>query len=317
MAPTASLADLDPLRGPLTGYCYRMLGGATETDDAVQETLARAVAKFDTYDPDRARLTTWVHRIAHNVCVDLLRGAGRRAAPMDVSELGEPGVVGAPRRPGTWLDPMPDHRVLVASDPAARVVERESIRLAFVAAIQYLTPPQRSALILRDVLGFSAAETAEILGITPSAAHSALARARAQLAAAEPAASTPDVVAHDLVERYIAAFEAHDVDGLIDVLHEDATTSMPPLAWWLRGGPTIASLMAGSDACAHDRLVPTDVNGWPGVAQYRPDAEGRLKPFSLVAFEFRDERIVHVTTFLGALSAEFPAERRIRVARDV
>lgn len=294
--------ELEKLRGPLTGYCYRMLGGAEDADDAVQETLLRAVRSFDSFAPERARLSTWVHRIAHNVCIDLLRGANRRAAPMDVGELGEPGIFGEARPAGSYLDPMPDAALLGHDDPAVRVVQRESIRLAFVAAAQHLSPVQRSALILRDVLAFSAAETADVLGISTSAAHSALARARTRLAAAD--LRSPGPVADDLVTRYVEAFEAHDVEGLLAVLRADATTSMPPLTWWLRGASTIATLMANSDACAGDRMLRTRINGLPGVGQYRPDAHGTLRPFALVAFEFDAEEvdvasITHVTTFLG------------------
>ncbi|WP_025353097.1 RNA polymerase subunit sigma-70 [Nocardia nova] len=289
--------ELEALRIPLTGYCYRMLGGSSETEDAVQETLLRAFREIGTFDPARARLTTWAHRIAHNVCVDLLRAAGRRAAPMDVGSLGEPGVFGEPM-PGAFVEPMPDARLIAGADPAQRVVERESIRLAFVAALQLLTPPQRAALILRDVLSFSANETAEILGSSTAAVNSALQRARATLAE-NRTVSVPEATARDLAERYARAFEAHDLDGLVAVLHADATTSMPPLRWWMRGATTIAELMATSDACAADRLLVTEINGQIGFGQYRPGDTGALEPFALVGLEFRDGRIGHTTTFLG------------------
>ncbi len=290
--------ELEALRIPLTGYCYRMLGGSSETEDAVQETLLRAFREIGTFDPARARLTTWAHRIAHNVCVDLLRAAGRRASPMDIDELGEPGVFGEPMAPGTCVEPMPGPGLIATTDPAQRVVERESIRLAFVAVLQLLTPPQRGALILRDVLSFSAAETAEILGSSTAAVNSALQRARATLAEHRTTAVS-DATAHDLAERYVRAFESHDVNGLVAVLHTDVTTSMPPLRWWMRGATTVAGLVAASDACAADRLLVTDINGQIGFGQYRPDDTGVLKPFALVALEFRDERIGHTTTFLG------------------
>lgn len=297
---TDRFAELETLRGPLTGYCYRMLGGSADAEDAVQETMLRAVTKADTFDPARARLTTWVHRIAHNVCIDMLRSARRRASPMDISELGEPGVFGEPMPAGSCVEPMPDGRLLMAADPATRVIERESIHLAFVAALQYLTPPQRSALILRDVLAFSAAETAEVLGVGTSAADSALSRARARLAEADLPEPVADDVAADLVDRYMRAFAAHDVDGLIEVLHDDATTTMPPVRWWMSGGPTIAGLIGTTDACAHDRMVMTRISGQPGVGQYRPDDSGVLRPFALVSIQVRGDRIAHLTTFLGS-----------------
>ncbi|WP_227979510.1 RNA polymerase subunit sigma-70 [Nocardia spumae] len=312
MTSTPGAMELEALRIPLTGYCYRMLGGSSETEDAVQETLLRAFRRLDTFDPARARLTTWAHRIAHNVCVDLLRASGRRASPMDISELGEPGEFGEPAAPGTYVEPMPGSRLTTATDPAQRIVERESIRLAFVAALQLLTPPQRAALILRDVLSFSAAETAEIMDSSAAAVDSALHRARATLAGHGPA-PTSEAIAHELAERYVRAFETHDVDALVAVLHTDVTTSMPPVRWWMRGAATVASLVAASDACAADRLLVTDINGQLGFGQYRPDDTGVLKPFALVALEFRDERIGHTTTFLGTAErfAEFGLPTRL------
>ncbi|NNG96643.1 RNA polymerase subunit sigma-70 [Gordonia araii] len=311
-ADDAPIAErLESLRIPLTGYCYRMLGGAGETEDAVQETLLRAFRQFDSYDADRARLTTWIHRIAHNVCVDILRSAQRRASPMDLSVLGEGASANAfddPVPPGTFVDPMPSARLLTGSDPAARVVAKESIRLAFVAALQTLTPRQRAVLILRDVLAFSALETAQILDVSTASVNSALQRARAELAATSTSSrGLSDEEIASLADRYARAFETHDVDGLIAVLHEDATTSMPPFRWWLRGGVTIATLMGRSEACAHDRLIGIDVNGQPGFGQFRPDDDGVLRPFALIALEFRDGRIGHSTTFFGteARFAEF------------
>lgn len=301
-------ADLEALRGPLNAYCYRMLAGSSECEDAVQETMIRALRELDTFDSRRARLTTWVHRIAHNVCIDMLRAAQRRASPMDVAGLGEPGVFGAAAPLGSYVDPVPGSVVVYSSDPARRAVERETVRLAFVAALQHLTPPQRAVTILRDVLAFSAAETADILGVSVGAINSSLQRARGVLPAQYGGdGSVSDEQARALAERYVAAFEAHDVGGLIAVLHDDVTTTMPPVRWWLAGREAIASLVAVSDACAADRLVITDINGQVGFGQYRPDAVGTLRPFALVAVEFRGGLIGHTTTFLGTADrfAEF------------
>ena len=299
-------ADLEALRGPLNAYCYRMLAGSSECEDAVQETMIRALRGMDGFDSRRARLSTWVHRIAHNVCIDMLRAAQRRASPMDVTELGEPGVFGDPA-PGRCVDPVPGGAFVWSADPERRAIERDTIRLAFVAALQQLTPSQRAVVILRDVLAFSAAETAEILGIGVGAVNSALQRARGALSSASAAVRVSDTQALALAERYARAFEAHDVDGLIAVLHHDVTTTMPPLRWWLSGREAIASLLVVSDACADDRLVLTDINGQAGFGQYRPDEAGALRPFALVALEFRDGLIGHSTTFLGtgARFAEF------------
>lgn len=306
--------ELEELRGALTGYCYRMLGAAADAEDAVQETLLRAHRHRHGFDPSRARLTTWVHRIAHNVCVDEQRAASRRALPVDLAPEAVPGEpLPVPRGPEAFVDPMPGARVVLATDPAHRAVERESVRLAFLAALQHLTPPQRSALVLRDVLRFSAAETAAILGWTTAAANGALQRARARLAALDLDLQSLSVrgVGADvddpegasvlaLLERYVDAFERHDVDALVAILHEDAVTSMPPFAWWLRGGVTIARLQGLSEHCAHDRLLVTDVGGRPGLGQYRPDAHGVLRPFALVDVTVRGGRVTELVTYLEA-----------------
>lgn len=304
--PSLGLAEeLAALRGPLTGFCYRMLGAAGETEDAVQETLLRAHQHLHSFDPARARLTTWVHRIAHNVCVDLLRASRRRALAVDLGPEAVPGTpLPAPLSSDHFIEPMPGSRVLHALDPAERAVERESVRLAFVAALQHLTPQQRSAVVLRDVLRFSAAETGEVLGCSTASANSALQRGRAKLAELDLSRDMvrmPDPrEEHELLRRYVEAFESHDVDRLLGVLREDAVTSMPPFAWWVRGAANIARLTAGSEHCRLDRLVPTDVNGSPGLGQYHPDADGTLRPFALLQVGIRDGRVSELVTFLEA-----------------
>ncbi|WP_345216537.1 sigma-70 family RNA polymerase sigma factor [Georgenia halophila] len=309
-APTVSVDDLEALRGPLTGYCYRMLGAAADTDDAVQETVIRAHRSLDRFDPSRARLSTWVHAIATNVCLDMLRGASRRALLMDVPPA-VGGDIGAPLPPDRWVEPMPDSRLLGAADPGDVVVRRETVRLAFVAALQHLPPRQRAVLILRDVLAYSAHECADILETSIPAVNSALQRARGTLEAVRPAPADvldpDDEQQQELLRRYVAAFEAHDVDRLAMLLREDAITSMPPFMWWLQGPERIASLMAASDACSQDRLLPTAINGSPGLAQYRPDQDGSLRPFALVLLELREGRVAHTVTFLGSAGrfAEF------------
>jgi RNA polymerase sigma-70 factor (TIGR02960 family) len=308
MQPTAlSVDDLEALRGPLTGYCYRLLGNAADSDDAVQETVIRAYRHLDRFDPSRAQLRTWVHGIATNVCLDLLRGARRRAllAPVPPSTPG--GALGAPVADEHWLEPMPDSRTVHADDPAELAVQRESVRLAFLAALQYLPAKQRAVLLLREVYGFSAQEVAGTLEISVAAANSALQRARSALAERRP---TPaDVVTGDdhreVLERYIAAFEAHDVDALRDLLHADTVASMPPFAWWLAGRDAVAAVFAASDACAGHRLLPVRINGTVGFGQYRPAADGTLRPFALVALEVRGGLVEHAVTFLGA-GARFP-----------
>ncbi|MFC4049789.1 RNA polymerase subunit sigma-70 [Actinomadura syzygii] len=296
-----AIEDLEALRLPLTGYCYRLLGSSADTDDAVQETLIRASAKRQQYDPGKAALSTWVHRIATNVCIDMLRAAKRRALVMSAESYGPD--LGAPLPPEMWVEPIPDSRVLADQDPGEVVVGRESVRLAFIAALQHLAPRQRAVLVLRDVLVFSAQETAEILQTTVPAVNSALQRARATLAANRPdpfdVYDPEDAAQRDLLHRYVAAFESHDVAELTAVMREDAVTSMPPFRWRLDGGPKIAAITADSDSCAGARLVPCGINGGPGFGQYRPGDDGVLRPFALVSVDLRDGRIARLVTFLG------------------
>ncbi|MFI0369044.1 RNA polymerase subunit sigma-70 [Actinomadura sp. 1N219] len=303
-----AIEELEALRVPLTGYCYRLLGSAADTDDAVQETLIRASSKRDQYDPSRARLSTWVHRIATNVCVDMLRAAKRRALVMDVgsasgSASSQNSGLGAPLPPEVWVEPMPDSRLLDVQNPGDVVVERESVRLAFIAALQHLAPRQRAVLVLRDVLVFTAQETAEILDTTVPAVNSALQRARATLDANRPDPfdlyDPEDAGQRDLLRRYVAAFEAHDIAGLTAVTREDAVASMPPFQWRLEGAGEIASVAGNSDSCAGARLVLCRINGAPGFGQYRPDDDGVLRPFALVSVDIRDGQLTQLVTFLG------------------
>jgi RNA polymerase sigma-70 factor (TIGR02960 family) len=301
--PTPTVDDLEALRTSLTAYCYRMLGSAADTDDAVQETIVRAHHHRERYDPARGALRAWVFRIATNTCLDVLRGARRRALCVDLGPAAVAGAdLGTPLPPERFVEPMPDARLIAARDPGDVVAERESVRLAFVAALQHLAPRQRATLVLRDVLCFSAAETADMLGTTTAATNSALQRARETLDRHRPSMSDPldpgDVGQRELLERYVAAFEAHDVARLAELLREDARTSMPPFGWWLEGGATIAALV-GAGGCEGARLSPAAISGQPGFGQYRPDDRGLLRPFALVLVENRGERIAHMTTFLG------------------
>jgi RNA polymerase sigma-70 factor (ECF subfamily) len=299
-----AIEDLEALRVPLAGFCYRLLGSSADTDDAVQETLIRASTRRDQYDPGRGRLSTWVHAIATNVCLDMLRSAKRRALVVDLAQAtGEGEDLGAPLAPGVWLDPMPDSRLIATRDPGEVVLERESVRLAFVAALQYLPPRQRAVLVLRDVLAFTAQETAEILGTTAGSVNSALQRARALLRSRRPDPSALGDPAgagqRDLLRRYVTAFEAHDVEGLKAILRADAVASMPPFAWRLAGGEAIARAVGASDFCAGARLVPCRMNGAWGFGQYRPGDDGVLRPFALVAVEIGGGRVSRLVTFLG------------------
>jgi RNA polymerase sigma-70 factor, ECF subfamily len=282
-------------RVELTGYCYRMLGCAAEAEDAVQETLLRAWKSADRFDERKAALRTWLYRIAVNVCLDMTRSVQRRALAMDLgpsSPIG--GYLGAPLGAAVFVQPVPDRLVLPADgDPAEYAVRSETIRLAFVAALQHLPPRQRAVLILREVLCWSAAEVAGLLDTSQAAVNSALQRARATMSVRRPPGGCGEVD-EDLLERYVKAFTADDVNGLVALLHEDATISMPPFAWWLSGRTAIrAALLGAAGVCANDRLVRTAANGSPAFAQYRDGAA-----FGLVILDVRDGLIAGATTYL-------------------
>lgn len=275
--------QLERYRRELTGYCYRMLGGAHEAEDAVQETMLRAWKGIGGFE-GRSALRSWVYRIATNVCLEMLRSSQRRALPMD---LGAPAP--GTTRPGTalpestWVHPMPDSRILPGpEDPADQAVARESIRLAFVAALQHLTPRQRAVLILRDVLHWRASEVAQLLDSTVVSVNSALQRGRAVLASVDhhPAIALPpaddDPATQALLDRYVDAFERFDVDLLVDILHEDVTLAMPPLPFWLQGFASVRAWTGlAQTACRQARYVPTlAANGVPAFGHYRPAGEG-------------------------------------------
>jgi RNA polymerase sigma-70 factor (ECF subfamily) len=295
---------LERHRVELTGYCYRMLGSAFEAEDAVQETMVRAWRALDRFE-GRSSLRSWLYRIATNVCLDMLGGSQRRARPMDLSSPS-----GAETRPGpvlpeaTWIEPMPDARILPeGGDPAETAVARESVRLAFIAALQHLAPRQRAVLILREVLSWRASEVAELLGTTVASVNSALQRARATIASSEITATgrtdAMDEEQRALLARYVSAFEAYDLDALTAVLHEDATLSMPPYGLWLRGHADIRAWLTGHGAgCRGSRLVPATANGCQAFGQYRPAPEGGFSPWALQVVEVSGGRVTALNSFL-------------------
>ncbi|MQA06928.1 MAG: sigma-70 family RNA polymerase sigma factor [Pseudonocardiaceae bacterium] len=305
--------QLEQHRVELTGYCYRMLGSAFEAEDAVQDTLVRAWRSVDRFE-GRSALRSWLYRIATNVCFDMLNGRRRRALPMDLAPSKSPDApVGSPRPENTWIQPIPDGRVLpAADDPADVAVSRESVRLAFVAALQYLPRRQRAVLILREVLSWRAGEVAELLGTTVASVNSALQRARATLAASDTATTDPVQPADDeqreLLARYVDAFERFDIESLVALLHEDATHSMPPFEIWLRGRADIRKWWLGpGSGCRGSRLVPTVANGLPAFGQYRSNGpEGGYYPFSLQVLEVSEGRIVGLKNFLETTGTLFP-----------
>lgn len=298
-APGAAAEGLEEYRGELTGYCYRMLGSYAEAEDAVQEALVRAWRSIDRFE-GRSALRSWVYRIATNVCLDSLASGRRRALPMDLSGPSGGGTPPAPPQDSVlWVEPCP------GGDPEVAATTGESVRLAFVAALQHLPPRQRATLLLRDVLGFSAREVADLHGSSVASANSALQRARATLADRRhatdgPAARPSDAsVRRVLAERYAAAFSRYDMEELNMLLHVDATLCLPPYAKWMRGVPAIHAWLTGpAIGCRGSRLVPTVANGSPAFGQYRrhPDGVG-YAPWALQVLEFRDDRISGITAY--------------------
>jgi RNA polymerase sigma-70 factor (ECF subfamily) len=297
---------LEQHRVELTAYCYRMLGSAFEAEDAVQETLVRAWRGFDRFE-GRAALRSWLYRIATNVCLDMLTGRERRARPMDFGGPGAPDLehLGSERAEVTWLQPIPDDRVVPeTSDPAELAASRDTLRLAFVAALQHLPPKQRAVLILREVLRWKAAEVAELLDTSVASVNSALQRARATLDDASPQPTDQlepmDDEQRELLGRYVDAFERYDMDSLVSLLHEDATLSMPPYALWLRGHDDFRAWLLGpGHGCRGSKLVPVVANGTPAFGQYRPSGPGgSYEPFALQVLEISDSRIASFNAFL-------------------
>jgi RNA polymerase sigma-70 factor, ECF subfamily len=299
---------LEEHRVELTAYCYRMLGSTFEAQDAVQETLLRAWRGFDGFE-GRAALRSWLYRIATNVCLDMLSGNQRRARPMDLSLAQSADTpLPDPLPEVTWIQPIPDGRVLeTEGDPAELAVARETVRLAFIAALQHLPPKQRAVLILREVLRWKAEEVAELLETTVASVNSALQRARSTLATTEVSPSEPykpmDDEQRALLNRYVDAFERYDLDSLTSLLYEDATWSMPPYELWLQTHEDIRRWCLGPGiGCRGSRLIPTVANGSPAFGQYKPAPDGSYEPWSLQVVEISEGRINGLSFFLDTAS---------------
>jgi RNA polymerase sigma-70 factor (ECF subfamily) len=295
--------ELDQYRRELTGYCYRMLGSSFEAEDAVQETLVRAWKAADSFE-GRASVRSWLYRIATNVCLDMLRGRQRRARPMELGPSSPPDEkhLGALLNEQTWVSPIADERIIPPdADPAEIAEARESIRLAFVAALQHLPARQRAVPILSEVLRWHATEVAELLDTSVAAVNSALQRARATLASID-LGRAPEIVdpsQQDLLARYVEAFERYDIEKLVTLLHEDAISSMPPYAMWLEGPADIGQWMLGPGiACRGSRMIPTIANGYPAFGQYRIDPAGGWAPWALQVLEISDGGISALNFFL-------------------
>ncbi|MEW6477320.1 MAG: sigma-70 family RNA polymerase sigma factor [Actinomycetota bacterium] len=307
LAGDAWLEELEEYRRPLTGYCYRMLGSAFEADDAVQETFVRAWKNIDTFE-GRSALRSWLYRIATNVCLDMLRGRQRRARPMDMGPSHSADDQIGPQLPeNLWVTPIPDDRVLPPEgNPEELAVAKESIRLAFVTALQHLPARQRAVLILREVLRWQASEVAELLDTSVASVNSALQRARATLAglsaqerSGPPPAEVMSAEQRELLARYVEAFERYDITSLVSLLHDDAVMSMPPYAFWLQGPVEMGKWFLGQGiGCQGSRLVATAANGQAAFGSYRPSPDGGWAPWALQVIDVAGHKIVGHHNFL-------------------
>jgi RNA polymerase sigma-70 factor (ECF subfamily) len=302
---------LEQHRIELQAYCYRMLASPFEAQDAVQETLLRAWKSFDRFE-GRSSLRSWLYRIATNVCLDMLRNTERRARPMDLGPAREPVASNLNELPETtWLEPVPDRLVVAADqDPADAAVTRDSIRLAFVAALQHLPPRQRATLILCEVLQWKAAEVAQLLDTSVASVNSALQRARGTMSAsrAQQSAAAPlSASDREMLVRYVRAFEAYDMPALTALIQEDATQSMPPFDLWLSGRDDIFAWWLGpGSGCRNSRVIAAPAaNGMSAFGQYKPTGNGDYAPWALQVLDVRDGRIAELTFFLDT-RALFP-----------
>lgn len=311
----AAVDDFETHRRALTAHCYRMLGSGSEAEDAVQETMVRAWQHAGDFE-GRSSTRTWLYRIATNVCIDMSRSVQRRARPMDLSGPSRPdeSLLGPVRNDIAWIGPIADDRVLDPTvDPQDLALQRESLRLAFIAALQQLPAQGRGAVILCDVLRWPAADAAELMDTTTAALNSSLQRARATLAEL-PAEFTPtplDVETASLVDRYLTAFETYDLDALAGLLHADAIQTMPPFELWLQGAEDIVAWMVepGPSGCRGSRLLPTTANGCPAFGQYRIDPNGGYAPWAIQVLEISEGKIGRMSFFLALADPDglFPA----------
>jgi RNA polymerase sigma-70 factor (ECF subfamily) len=296
---------LEQHRPELTGYCYRMLASPFEAEDAVQETLLRAWRGYERFE-GRAALRSWLYRIATNVCLDMLSGRSRRALPIDLGPARAPVAANLNAPPEvTWIEPIPDGALAAESDPAELALRSETIRLAFVAALQRLPPRQRAVLILCEVLRWKASEVAELLETSVASVNSALQRARATLqesgASASETKPAVEKSQRELLERYVAAFEAYDIEALTSLIKEDARQSMPPYDLWLRGREDILAWWVGPGGeCRGSRVLPAPAaNGAVAFGQYKPSQTGgAFDPWALQVLDVARDGIAEFTFFL-------------------
>jgi RNA polymerase sigma-70 factor (ECF subfamily) len=297
--------ELETHRRALTGYCYRMLGSGSEAEDAVQETMVRAWRNADKLQ-EQAALKSWLYKIASNVCFDMLQTPQRRATPMDLGPASSADAALGPAL-DSWVQPIADARVLPpdgGGDPAEIASGRETLRLAFVAALQHLPARQRAVLILREVLRWQATEVAELLGTTVASVNSALQRARAtletlDLEAGDGPSEVDGELEQDLLAKYVDAFERYDMTSLVALLQKDAAFSMPPFPLWVQGHDDIVTFMTTKGAkCEGSRVVVTSANGGPALGIYNPAEDGTFQPWAVVVIETSGGKISGLHHFI-------------------
>ena len=300
----AGIEQLEEHRRELTAYCYRMLASPFEAEDAVQETFIRAWKGYERFE-GRAALRSWLYKIATNVCLDMLSSRERRARPMDLGPAREPVAENLNTLPEvTWIQPVPDALVLPEGDPAEVAVARDTVRLAFVAALQHLPPRQRAVLLLCEVLRWQASEVAELLETSVASVNSALQRARATLATTDAGPEGPEPrlgqEERELLARYVDAFEQYDMERLTSLIREDAIQSMPPFDLWLAGRDDIFRWWFGPGiGCRGSRVIPAGTaNGSPAFGQYKPSPDGGYAPWALQVIELGADGISELTFFL-------------------
>jgi RNA polymerase sigma-70 factor (ECF subfamily) len=318
------LEQVEPMRRELTAHCYRMLGSVHDAEDLVQETYLRAWRSFHGFD-HRSSLRTWMYRIATNACLTALKGRQRRPLPTGLGAPPDDPTGSLDSRPEVpWLEPLPDAMVWSDADPdpADAVVSRDSVRLAFVAALQHLTAQQRAVLILRDVLAWRASEVATALDLSVAAVNSTLQRARSHLERYTASTDEPDGSAtlpggrpSDLLERYVAAFESYDIESMVHLLTEDAVWEMPPFTGWYAGNRQIARLISTqcpASGAGDMRMVPTAANGQPALALYMRDEGGVHRAFQIQQLTVDGDRVAHVVCYFDtSLSTTFGLPARL------
>jgi RNA polymerase sigma-70 factor (ECF subfamily) len=301
--------QLEPHRRELLAHCYRMLGSVQDAEDAVQETLLRAWRGLDHFE-GRSSLRSWLYTIATNVCLRVIERRPARVLPIDYGPPSDPhSPLGPPLVESTWIDPYPDAQLALEdglAEPEARYEQREAVELAFIAALQHLSPRQRAALILRDVLGFSGAEVAAALNTTPASVYSLLQRAHATLDDRVPDRSQQatlgalgDERLTEIVNRYVDAWVQADVGAIAELLTETAVLAMPPTATWFRGRYVIAAFLRAT-ALSGERswqMMPTTANGQPAMGAYLRDSSGAYMPYGLTVLTLRADRIAEIITF--------------------